>query len=249
MGRTILIIAVLLISHCGIGQKLNEKFIMGKVIDSKTKQSIPYAQIASYRLTSVFAADSMGRFNILTFNNDSLKIFSIGFKPVLFHVSDSIDEDHIYSIILERQSIVLNSVDVHPWSKETIDANLNLPYGVHLGQESEVPIEVRSEVGGKPPVVAAFFHPISFGYYYLSKRERTKRKLRNTLGKEKIQLMLSNELLSEISGLKGNELQNFRIFCNKNIELSNKDNEQTVRFKVLDALQEYQKEKNKEPHE
>ncbi|MBN2166474.1 MAG: hypothetical protein JW717_09380 [Marinilabiliaceae bacterium] len=236
----IIIVVIILSNQYVTTQNISEQYFKGKVIDSKTKKSIPYSQIASYQMVSIFASDSSGRFNILTNKTDSLKIFTIGYEPIIINMSN-INSDSVYIISLKQQDIILKQVDIHPRSREILDDNLRLPFGIHLGQASSSPIYTRSEVGGKPPLYAALTNPLSFGYYHLSKREKNKRKLANTIQKDKSESLLSNELLEEISGLKGDNLNMFKIYCNTNIKLSKRDNMQTVRFKLLDALHEFYK--------
>lgn len=236
------VVILFLVSHMVSGQIGDERFIKGKVIDKETNYGIPFAQIASYKMVAVFAADSVGRFNIVTNKNDSLKVFSIGYEPFVFYVTDTVDQDNVTNIYLKQQGYVLDAVEVYPWSKEKLEESLDMK----LGKESSVPIHVRSEFGGKPTVISALKSPVSTGYYFFSRREKRKRKMRKLLAKEKFEGYLTNELIRDISGLSGSELSNFRVYCNTRIQLSNRDNAHTVRFKVLDALHQYMGEKKNE---
>jgi hypothetical protein len=242
MRLTLICLLTFMLSHHLSAQQKGERLIKGLVIDSKTKSAVPHASIASYSLVSIFTADSLGRFQILTHVDYSLKIFAMGYEPVIFNVTETTGSSTMYLFQLNQFSFLLNEVSVNGWDMESLDKNLNLPYGIHLGQQSDVPIEYRNDFGGKPPVIAAFISPFSFAYYYLSKREKQKRKMLDLISEETDYSNLTNDLLAEISGLKDDDLEKFRIYCNTNIQLDKRDNEQTLRLKILDSLSQYLKQ-------
>lgn len=241
--KLICILAIILCHHLSAQQK-GERLIKGQVIDLKTKSVIPHASIASYNLISIFTADSLGKFQILTHVDDSLKVFAMGYDAIVFKVTESTGSSTVHLFQLNQFSFLLKEVNVNGWDAELLDKNLDLPFGIHLGQQSDVPVAYRSDFGGKPPVIAAFKSPFSYAYYYLSKREKQKRKMLNLISIDTDYSNLTNDLLADISGLKDDELEKFRVYCNINIKLDKRDNQQTVRYKVLDALSLYLKQNN-----
>ena len=54
--------------------------------------------------------------------------------------------------------------------------------------------------------------------------------------------MLTIELLEEVSGLKGEKLKEFIIYCNANIKFNKKDTPLSIKYKVIDLFNAFNHE-------
>ncbi|TAJ14664.1 hypothetical protein DMA11_04640 [Marinilabiliaceae bacterium JC017] len=235
------------------------KYLKGRVINRDDNRGIPFAQIASYQLRMMFAADSLGYFIIKIPPNDSLKIISLGFESQVFKTDNPspANEDSLHIFPLKLNSYLLGQVDVNFYrgyhehsnrynylnKKDENELHLHLPEDIKMGQESDIPAPLRPTFSQPPNVLDAIFSPLSFVYYHGSKSEKAKTKLLKIREKDAVRALMTRELIEEISGYKEKELDRFIVYCNTHIELSKSDDEYTIRIKVIDALNEYKKEK------
>ena len=106
--------------------------IAGVVMDNENLQPVPFVNIAvkgTYRGTS---ADANGFFSLVTVAGDSLQFSSIGFRPVIIKIPDTITADRytIYQSLL-RDTTELPLTVIYPWpSREAFREaflNLNVP--------------------------------------------------------------------------------------------------------------------------
>ena len=230
-------------------------WINGKVIDSSSGKPVPYANIASYSQHLMYAADSTGGFYIQLPFNDSVKVVVLGYHPKVFKVdSFSNQNDEITLFPLNQSSIMLNNVDINLRrgyfssdkefglkGKEFENSNLHLPRDIVMYDKSKdiIPASYKPVFRRRPPLVVFFLHPISYISYFTSKRERSKRKMSKIIYAQKKMVQLSNDMIKEISGFEGDKLQQFIIYCNKNIKIKTKDTESTLRQKVFQALEKF----------
>ena len=55
---------------------------------------------------------------------------------------------------------------------------------------------------------------------------------------------MNRKLIEELSGLSGDSLENFIMFCNRNIDLQPNEDEASVRRKVFFAFEKYLSKNN-----
>ncbi|GEM_PF-3998818 len=253
---------VLLVMILGLtsGGALAQKqvWLHGKVVNSMDGRPIPLAQIASYKKLHLFAADSLGGFKVILDSNDSIKVVALGFDSRVFHLDSlDVDADKMYRFPLKATSYQIKQVDVNSnWhysnylarrsvmrSKQK-ELNLMLPSDIKLGKKPDIPADIQPAYSEPPPIYAAALQPLSYMHYYTSKSERRKVKYLKLLEEEKQRTLLTVDLMKEISGLEGDELQKFIIYCNANIKLNKKDTALTVKYKVIDLFDEYKSNSN-----
>jgi len=230
------------------GQVQQHVWLKGKIISREDSVPVPFAQIASFKKVSIYAADSTGLFTIMLPTNDSIKIVALGYASTIFNISDSFSESeepiHFY---LDKISYTIQQVDVTHYSEfsnynENLKAmhnkaqemDLKMPADIKMGKGSEIPAPIRPIFSRKPPIVAAFLNPLSYATYYLSNQEKEKRQLVKLFHQDKIRQLLTPEIIQKVSGLEGEKLQQFMIYCNVNIHLTDKDNHFSVRRKVME---------------
>jgi len=230
-------------------------WISGYITDSETQKPVPYANIASYSLHLLFAADSTGHFFVQLPRHDSVKIVVLGYGTKVFRIgSYTGNEDKSITFPLNRTSIMLKNIDINlkrgfiddnrkPTSLGIME-NLHLPSDIKPYDKSKdiIPASYKPVFKYKPPVVVFFLHPVSYINYFAGKQQKEKRKMVKTLKEEKSKELMSRSLIKEVSGLDGDSLNAFIIFCNKNVKLSPKETIFSVRKKVFLTLEDYNKQ-------
>jgi hypothetical protein len=230
-----------------IGLKINaqeqEKVsVKGTVIDAENQKFIPYAQIASFQQMKVFSADVAGEFNLMLSPDDSIRVMVMGFEPATVSVKTIQKSAKPFEIRLRHTSIPLKEVVIR---SETANEHLAkvMPSDIKMGYINPIHPSLREDFGGRPTVLAAIIKPIDFAYNRLSKVEKNKRRTKRLLITESIQNQYSKELVAEITGLQGKELDDFFVYCNTNIEMKRKENVPMIRIKIINAWEKYRQGK------
>ena len=230
-------------------------WISGTVIDSASHTPVPFANIASYSQHQLFAANAKGHFYIQLPKHDSIKIVVMGYGIKVFRL-DSLTETEAETFVfpISRKSIMLKNIDINLKRGYFDDARMNTPEGImdNLNLPADIipydkskdiiPASAKPVFKYDPPVVAFFFHPVSYVSYYAGKQQKSKRKMVEILKAQKSDTLLTRSLIREISGFSGDTLENFIIHCNKNINLNNHEDIFSVRKKVFLLLEGYKRQ-------
>jgi len=256
MSTRFLFLLVSLVSAMFAHAQENQVWLHGQVVRQADGAVIPFAQIASYKKTTLFAADSMGEFRIILDAKDKIKVVALGFESRTFFLdSINVDADEQYTFPLKQTTYQIEQVDInsnHHYNKylsqlkamrsKQMEMDLGLPADIELGKVREIPADIQPVFKRRPPVIAALANPLSYVHYYTSKSEKQKRNMLILLADEKQRRLLSVELIQEVSGLQGRELELFTMYCNVNIKLLNEDDETSIRYKVIDLYKAYKME-------
>ncbi len=193
MKRLIFIIGIIFLS-CITLQSQNKYFpLRGKVVSVDSLSPIPDVHILSEISYYGTTSDYDGRFSMQIRENDSLRVSCLGFVTRIISLNyDSIDANN-FQIILERDTIMLQEVDVFPY----------LDYYTVKEIASKIPTEkpfiikgvnenIESVLWQKPrenPRANIIQNPIQTLYNRFNKKERLKRKLeknRRKYGEEEL---------------------------------------------------------------
>ncbi len=248
-------IVVLFMCSWLIKGQTQQVWLHGKVVTRGDERNIPLAQVASYKKMNVFAADSLGEFKIILDANDSIKVFALGFEARIFYLDSlNVDPDQMYVFPLESTSYHIKQVNINSnkhymdyqdklkmMRSKQMEMALMLPADIELGRQPDVPVDILPTYKGNPPILAAFFQPANVIYYYTSKTEKQKRKMMKLLKYEKQRQMMTIEMLREVSGYEGAELDSFIVYCNAHIKFSEMDTPLSIKYKVVDLFNEYKK--------
>jgi len=244
---------MLLSAH--VSGQSKQVWLHGKVVRQLDSMAIPLAQIASFKKVNLFAADSIGEFKVILDGDDRIKVVALGFESRTFYLdSMHIDADEKYLFPLSKTTYQIKQVDINSnkhynsymeklsaMRSKQMEMDLMLPSHIKLGQKPDMPLDDLPTYRSNPGVLTAVFQPVNFLYYYTAKSEKQKRKMMKLLKFEKQRRMMTNEMLAKVSGLSGDELQKFVVYCNANIRFEKKDTELSIKFKVLDLYEEYRK--------
>jgi hypothetical protein len=219
--------------------------INGVIISADNGEPIPYAHIINPRVHGGTTSNTDGFFSINMLTEDTLIIRSIGFVDYLFTVKEY-PPLKIYEIKMNPVRYLLNEVTVSEESQ--LRKQLGLPDANPL----DIPIELRGNAfNKKPPLIAAFFTPISYLNYYLSNEEKSKRQTLQAIknGKEWDQFSIYHNLetLMRLTGLEGDEADKFMMYCNMNNRLPYFASQMEIEFQIMDIYFKYKKEKLAKP--
>ncbi|WP_289055024.1 hypothetical protein [Carboxylicivirga marina] len=233
-------------------------WLHGKVISQSNKRPIPLAQIASYKKMNVYVADSVGEFRIILDSKDSIRVLALGFDAHTFSLNSfEVDADRMYTFSLKPIAYQIEQIDINAnkhyndymenlkaMRRKQMEMDLQLPSHIQLGRKPDVPVDILPSYRRNPPVLAAILQPANFIYYHTAKSEKQKRKMMKVLKYEKQRQYMTNEMMQKISGLKGDKLNGFIIYCNANIKFEKNDTPLSIKYKVVDLFEAYKRDKN-----
>jgi hypothetical protein len=216
--------------------------LKAQLISKGDSMAVPYANVVYTRNRTGTVSNSGGFFSIEMLNVDSLIISAMGFKTLSLKVPRNYSEST--TLVIYMQPVFYPIIEVQvAGNKNKVDMN-----GIPAGKQSDIPTDLRGDAfNKKPPVLAAFFNPLSYWQYYLSHREKEKRLVRQAVALEKNWEMHSQNYNKEkvmlLTGLDENEAENFMIWFNSKNVLPYTSTEYEVRASIRSWFEVYKKEK------
>lgn len=199
-----LFLIVLFLSCCISLHAQNGYFpLKGKVISADSLSPVPDAHILSELSHYGTTSDFDGKFQIPIRKNDTLRISSVGFVTKIIDVNCDIIDINNFEIIMERDTVMLQEVDVFPYLDnhyvEEIISRIPITLPEHVMKESEIDINIQNYYYNKTkdlPRIRGWhfvlYNPIKKFYDRFNKKERLYRKL------ERNRRRYEKELLEEI---------------------------------------------------
>ncbi len=204
--------------------------VRGVVVDADSGDPIPGVAIVRRQTGDGVVSNSEGKFELKVSWSDSLYFSAVMYKNITLRPPDSLfrKEGQVMTVKLKSNTFELNAVNVQA--------------------DESVPLAMQSDVfKEKPRVGDYFFRPLSVIFYYASKRERRKRKLVAIVQQErmmeKFEEIYNREKIAEYSGLVDSQLDSCVVFCNQNINLTEKDTEDVVKWKMMQVISAYYKQR------
>jgi hypothetical protein len=215
--------------------------IKGKVTSEYNGEPIPYARIINPREHGGTTSDNDGYFSINMLTDDTLIIRSIGYIEYKFTLKEFPPKE-LYVIGMQPTRYLLDEINV------TGDLSMRKQLGLPDAETLDIPIELRgNDYNKKPPLLAAFFTPISFLNYHLSDKEKEKRETLKAIRNDSEWLQFSTyfniENIKRLTGLDDAEADKFMIYCNMNNRLPYFASEMEIEFQFMDLFFKYKKEK------
>ncbi|HSO87277.1 MAG TPA: carboxypeptidase-like regulatory domain-containing protein [Draconibacterium sp.] len=215
--------------------------LQGKIISAGDSLPVPYANILNNRTHSGTTTNADGFFSIEMLNIDSLIVTSIGFERSILKVPANYTGYNTLTFVMLPSNYALREVRVEG-DKPKVDL------GFETGSVSNVPVELRGDAFNEaPPVLAAFFNPISYWQYYLSKKEKRKREVRKEMVMQKNWEMHSQNYNKEkvmmLTGMNEMEADSFMIWFNSQDVLPYLSSEYQVRATIIEFFHYYKIEK------
>lgn len=215
--------------------------LKGLILNLEDEMPVPNAFILNFRTHTGVTSDEQGHFTMEMLNIDSLSISLLGFSKMTVHVPADYNEMNVQVYYAKPIRFALPGVNVNA---EKTKVNMD---GVPMGKKSTIDPQLRGDAfNKKPPVIAAFFNPISFIQYYSSKSEREKRETRKAIITEKQWEILSQyynkELVMQLTGLNEFQADTFMLYFNSKEVLNYNSTDYDVRNAIKEQYKLYMKE-------
>ncbi|MEI6275164.1 MAG: carboxypeptidase-like regulatory domain-containing protein [Prolixibacteraceae bacterium] len=184
--------------------------VSAQILDDLTAMPIPYVNVINQRVRGGTMTDKEGKFSLQADPSDTLTFKSIGYIDKRMAVSEMTRENAVVTMAPVRYQ--LNGVEI---TGEGPKVNLT---GVPAAKMSSIPAELRSDFTKKPTVLTAIVHPLSYMNYKLNKGEKEKRNTLKAIRSDRewqlFSLVYNKEIAERLTGLKGDELDNFMVYFN-----------------------------------
>jgi len=216
--------------------------LQARIISAADSTPVPYANIINNRTHSGTTTNGSGYFTIEMMNIDTLTVTSIGFQKSTIRVPANYGGYNTLIFLLLPANYALNEVKVEG-EKRKVDL------GFDTGKESNIAPELRGDAfDSAPPVLAAFFNPISYWQYYLSKKEKRKREVRKEMVVQKNWEMHSQNYNKEkvmmLTGMDEIQADSFMIWFNSQDVLPYLSSEYQVRASIIEYFHYYKIEES-----
>lgn len=210
--------------------------VMAQVRDDLSGLVIPYVNVINQRVRGGTMADKDGRFALQADPTDTLTFKSLGYIDKRIPVSELISTENAI-VLLAPVRYQLGGVEI---TGEGPKVNMS---GINAGKMSTVPIELRTEFNSNPKLLTAIFHPTSYLYYKLSKSEKEKRHVLTAIRTERewqlFSLVYNKQIAERLTGLKGDDLDNFMVYFNAFSNLRFSATTYEVEKRVKEVYAEY----------
>ncbi len=215
--------------------------LKGRIVSAADSSGVPYANIVNNRYRGGTITNNDGYFTLDVLNIDSLIVTSVGYEKKVIYIPHNYMGQEVLTFTLSPVSYAVGEVEVK-------GDRPSLDLGLGTGKPVEIPTELRGDAyNEKPPVIAALFNPISYWQYYLSRREREKRDVREAMALQKNWEMHSQnynkEMVMLLTGVNEVEADSFMVWFNSQGVLPYTATEYEVRASVKYYYEMYLKEK------
>ena len=205
--------------------------LKAKILSAADSSAIPYANIILHRTHSGTITNINGIFSLEMLNIDSLEVTSVGFKKTILKIPSYYTGFETLTFYMEPVLYNVGEVTVEGKAR-------SLEFFEH-GKPTDIPLELRGDAfNEKPPLLAAFFNPVSFWQYHLSKREKAKREVRESMLIQKNWEMHSKnynkEMVMKLTGLNEAYADTFMVWFNSQNVLPYTSSEYQVRESIIE---------------
>ena len=199
----------------------------GLLVDDVSGEPLPDVSIEVLNLHRGTTSNAKGRFTLEVNKGALLRFSLLAYQNLEFTVPDSVlDLDQSWLIRMHYSAVQLEQLNVE--------------------EDKKVPLAYKSDVFKQKPTVGhLFLNPISYFYYFFSKREKSKREMLSVIEREylvdKYAYIIDKSQVAGITGFQGEALERCMMYCNMHLELTPKDSETMVRDKLMIVLSDYYK--------
>lgn len=210
--------------------------VAAQVRDDLTGLVVPYANVINQRVRGGTMTDKEGKFSLQADPTDTLTFRSIGYIDKKVPVSEIVATEN-YTVTMAPIRYQLEGVEI---TGEGPKVKL---YGLGNPKMSQTPAELRGEFDKKPNLLTAIAHPTSFLYYKFNKEEKEKRNTIAAIRTERqwqlFSLVYNKEIAGRLTGLAGDELDDFMVYFNAYSNLLFSASTYEVEKRVKEVYAEY----------
>lgn len=215
--------------------------VTAQVLDDLSGLPVPYANVINQRVRGGTITDKTGNFTLQADPTDTLTFKSIGYIDKKVPVTELLKPNAIVTMAPVRYE--LKGVEI---TGEGRKVNLT---GVPEAKMSKTPTELRGEFDKKPGFLTAIFHPTSYLYYKFNKEEKEKRNTILAIKSDRewqlFSLVYNKEIAGRLTGLEGDELDNFMVYFNAFCNLPFSATTYEVEKRVKEVYKEYMEKQQK----
>ncbi len=216
--------------------------LKARLLNAADSSAIPYANIVNNRNRSGTITDNEGYFTLDVLNIDSLIVTSVGYQKKVLYIPHNYMGYETLTFTMDPVSYAVGEVDVTGEKPRVAE-------GLGTGKPVEIPVELRGDAfNEKPPLLAAFFNPISYWNYYLSGREREKRDVREAMALQKNwelhSLNYNKEMVMKLTGIDEATADSFMLWFNAQNVLPYASTEYEVRASIRYYFEKYKEERD-----
>ena len=193
--------------------------ITGEIINSETKEPVPYVHVVNERLHLGTTSNTQGRFWITMEKQDTLLLSAIGFEKFAFTLKEEVTTDKlVVTIEMNTSTMELQPVKVFAYRDEEALKRALIETKVPL-QEQQRGIQLPGFYYGPTKAVkpSAFGNPISFIASKFSREVKEQKKLKQYQQvydyQEIIKAKYNQAVVMELTGLPEEKVEEFMEFC------------------------------------
>ncbi len=241
---------LLILSFCSLQLEAQEEIIdpilirlKGRIVSAADSTGVPYVNIINNRTHSGTLTDGKGYFTLDMLNIDSLVVSSVGYQKKVLRVPHNYNGREVITFTMNPVNYAVGEVEVK-------GEKPNVGEGLGTGNPVDIAPHLRGDAyNEKPPVLAALFNPVSYWQYYLSKREKRKRKVREAMTLDQNWEMHSQnynkEVVMKLTGLNKLQADTFMIWFNSQNVLPYTATEYEVRAAIIHYFEIYKEEEGR----
>ena len=208
--------------------------LKAQILSTADSTGIPYANIILHRTHSGTITNGEGKFSLEMLNIDSLEVTSVGYEKTILKIPAYYTGFELLTFYMQPVFYNVGEVTVEGEAQQ-------LDYFEH-GNPTDVDPTLRGDAFvEKPPIIAAFFNPVSYWHYHLSKKEKRKRKVREDMAMMKNWEVHSKnynkEMVIKLTGLNEAYADTFMMWFNGQNILPYTASEYQVRAAIVEQFQ------------
>lgn len=222
--------------------------LSGKLLEKGSMKPVEFLKVINKTRQILSYSDSAGLFSIPCNISDTIIFSGIGFETLSIKISDSLLAAKYKVIIMEPEMLMFEKADINAFGtkEEFIKKFLALKINeqkINPGlPESEHTVPKLSDDKYVKNPLFAITSPVSFLYYNLNRKEISKRRIINLMAEsEIIDKKYNRRKVGGWTGLKGEDLTGFILFCNFKNDWLISASQYEIILKVNEKFLEYKK--------
>lgn len=225
----------------GFSQKADSTMLVyGRVLDARTKKPISNAHVVNKSDFLGTITGGSGYFYIEMEKGDSVVISSLGYD-FYFLILNEKPKD-LVTIYLEEKTYLLSDIDLSSYRLTSND-----PKEMKLGKPM---VPKNSDIEYPNPTPATFANPVDLLYEMFSNRSKQLKKLAILKAQDQYKTKLkqgnNREILTNMTGLSKDELEEFLFFCKYSRVQISTMNDYNLLMSLMACYEEYLRIKEKE---